>query len=270
MYYSAALRGIALAINRDRISAIHFINAYWRHFVQATTSHSDDFDRSELIEGFQDEIHSLGFGHWIFSAACHLHELDDPSVRRVSTYPKGFIEDYNRNQFYQVDPSTAYWLSHGKAASYRKVRRSVSLSARQNQLMDLNRDLDVNRGILMPLRNVLGFKSVVALSFDGSIEELNSYIKDVEDKILSLSLKFNRNVLSRHKSTFLQHSKPLLTAKQTKVIRLVAEGLQTKQVADSLAISINSVDKHIANIKSSLRAKTTASAVALSLQWELI
>jgi len=261
---------IALAINRDRISAIQVIDVYWRHFVQATTIHSDSFDRSELIEEFQGEMNSLGFGHWIFSAACHLHELDDAYVTRVSSYPRGFVEDYNKNKFYQVDPSTAYWLSHHKAASYRKVRRSVTLSARQNRLMDLNRDLGVNRGILIPLRNVLGFKSVVALSFDGSIEELNSYITDVEDKILSLSLRFNRHILSRHKSTFLQHSKPLLTAKQTKVIRLVAEGLQTKQVADCLAISINAVDKHIANIKSSLHAKTTASAVALSLQWELI
>ena len=238
--------------------------------MQATTIHSDNFHRSEFIEEFQNEMHRLGFGRWIFSAASYLHKLDDPDVTRVSSYPREFIEDYNNCQFHQVDPSTPYWLSRDKAASYRKVRRSVTLSARQNQLMELNRDIGVNKGILIPLQNVLGFKSVVALSFDGSIEELNTYIKDVEDKILSLSLTFNRNVLSRHKSTFLDHSKPLLTPKQTKVIRLIAEGLQTKQVADSLAISINAVDKHIANIKTCLLAKTTASAVALSLQWELI
>jgi len=136
--------------------------------------------------------------------------------------------------------------------------------------MDLNRDIGVNKGSLMPLQNVLGFKSMVALSFDGSIKELNTYIKDVEDKLFSLSMTFNRNILSRYKSTFLDHSKPLLTPKQTTVIRLIAEGLQTKQVADSLTISINAVDKHIANIKTCLFAKTTASAVALSLQWELI
>ena len=238
--------------------------------MQATTIHSDHFHDSELIGDFQNEMHRLGFGRWIFSAASHLHKLDDPNVTRVSSYPRGFVEDYNNHQFYQVDPSTPYWLSHHKAASYRKVRRSVTLSARQNQLMDLNRDMSVNKGILIPLQNVLGFKSMVALSFDGSIDELNTYIKQVEERIFSLSMTFNRNVLSRYKSTFLKHSKPLLTPKQTEVITLIAEGLQTKQVADRLDISINAVDKHIANIKTALFAKTTASAVALSLQWELI
>ncbi len=238
--------------------------------MQLTTTHSNDLCDSVVLENFQNEMESLGFGRWIFSAASHLHKPNDLNVARVSSYPKGFVENYNSSQFYEVDPSTPYWLSHHKAASYRKVRSSVALSVRQKQLMDLNRDFGVNKGIVIPLQNVLGFKSMAALSFDGSISELNSYIENVGDELFSLSMAFNRNILSRHRSIFLNHTKSLLTPKQTKVITLIAQGLQTKQVADRLAISINAVDKHIANIKTSLLATTTASAVALAVQWELI
>lgn len=238
--------------------------------MQPTTIHSHDFADPAPLEAFERHMSSLGFGRWIFSAASLLHKPSDPNVTRISSYPREFIEHYNSAHFNQLDPSTPYWLSQHKAASYRKVRRSTPLSLRQQQLMDLNKEHDVNRGIVIPLHNVLGFKAVMALSFDGSIAELNSYINAVEDEIFSASLAFNRSFLLRHKSLFLTPSKALLTPRQIKVIALIAQGLQTQQVADSLAISINAVDKHIANIKSSLCAPTTAAAVALALQWQLI
>ena len=238
--------------------------------MKAITYHSNDFSDSALLKPFQDKIETLGFGHWIYSATNNLHKTTTTNVKRISSYPKEFIEDYNRCNFYQIDPSTPYWLSNNKPASYRKVRSSVNLSARQNQLMDLNREHKVNKGIVIPLNNFLGFKAVMALSFDGSIEDLNTYIVDVGNELFSLSSVFNRNFLSRHKSVFLNHPKSLLTRQQCRVIRLLAQGLLTKQIADYLGISANGVDKHIANIKRALSAKTTAEAVVLAVQWELI
>lgn len=238
--------------------------------MKAITYHSNDFRDSTLLKPFQDNIESLGFGHWIYSAVDNQHETTSTNVKRISSYPKGFIDDYNSYNFHQVDPSTPYWLSNNKPASYRKVRRSVKLSARQSQLMDLNREYKVNKGILIPLNNFLGFKAVMALSFDGSIEDLNTYIVDVESELFSMSSAFNRNILSRQKSDFLNHSNSILTRQQYRVIKLLAQGLLTKQIADYLDISANGVDKHIANIKRVLSAKTTAEAVVLAVQWELI
>jgi LuxR family transcriptional regulator, activator of conjugal transfer of Ti plasmids len=213
---------------------------------------------------------SLGFGHWIYTAVTSLHKPSNMDVSRISSYPKSFVDDYNRNHFSQVDPSTPYWITHKQPASYRKIRRSVTLSAKQKELMNLNWDNRVNKGIAIPLSNVLGFKAMLALSFDGSIEELNAYIEDVQEELFSASQAFNREILSRHKSHFLNLDAPLLTPQQTKVMTLLTQGLLTKQIADSLCISANGVDKHIANIKSALSAKTTAEAVALSVQWGLI
>lgn len=238
--------------------------------MKAKTYHSSHFSDASLIKPFQDKIETLGFGQWIYSAVDNLHKKTATNVKRISSYPKEFIDDYNQCNFDQVDPSTPYWLSNSKPASYRKVRRSVNLSAKQSQLMELNREHKVNKGLVLPLDNVLGFKAVMALSFDGSIEDLNTYITDVEAELFLLSSTFNNNYLSCHKADFINHEKRLLTPQQSRIIRLLAQGLLTKQIADYLNISANGVDKHIANIKQALSAKTTAQAVVLAVQWQLI
>jgi len=234
-----------------------------------TTYHLDFHDRAAFAE-LDHQMISLGFGQWIFSSVANNHLSTNTAVQRVSSYPRGFIDDYNHHGFSTVDPSTPYWLTHNEAASYRKVRRSVSLSPKQKNLMNLNRDHGVNKGIVIPLSNVLGFKSVLALSFEGTIEELNTYIGDVRNTLFSTSKSFNRQFLSRHKSHFLNSNIPSLTPQQARILSLLAQGLLTKQIADRLSISANGVDKHVAKIKYSLSAKTTAEAVALSIQWQLI
>jgi len=238
--------------------------------VEAITQHTSDFNEIAELQLFQEKIEKLGFGHWIYSAVDNQHNTTATNVKRISSYPKRFISDYNDGNFFQVDPSTPYWLSNNNPASYRKVRCSVKLSAKQYQLMDLNKEHKVNKGILIPMSNVLGFKSVMALSFDGSIEDLNTYIVDVENELFLSSLLFNRKLLSCNKSMFLNKSKPLLTRQQLRVTSLLAQGLLTKQIADQLNISANGIDKHVANIKRALSAKTTAQAVVRAVQWELI
>ena len=238
--------------------------------MKPTTIHYNNYSDSALFDALQQKMASLGFDQWIYSSAITLHKSDNMAVNRISSYPEKFIDDYNGHCFSDVDPSTPYWLSCDQAASYRKIRRTVTLSARQKSLMSLNADHQVNKGIVIPLRNVLGFKAVLALSFDGTIAELNSYIDEVQAELLSTSLAFNRQCLFSQSAYFINTDKPTLTQQQTKILTFIAQGLLTKQIADILSISANGIDKHIANIKHALSAKTTAEAVTYALQWGLI
>ena len=222
--------------------------------------HTDHFQR----------LNAMGFGRWIYSAVPNYHLRNKPQANRVSTYPAGFIESYNQLDFASVDPFTPYWLEHTNPASFRKVRRSVALNPKQKELMTLNADFDVNRGIAFPLTNVIGFKAVLALSFDGSLTELNSYIAAVEDELKNISRCCNEQFLRHHRATFLNSNAPQLTAQQKRVLGLLADGKLTKQIADILSISLNAVDKHIANIKITLSARTSVEATALALQWHII
>ena len=229
---------------------------------------ANNFDGDNL-DNFR-RLKAMGFGRWIYSAMPNYHDRKNTKVNRVSTYPIGFIESYNQLDCASIDPFTPYWFEHTDPASFRKVRQSASLNPRQKELMALNADFDVNRGIVFPLTNVIGFKAVLALSFDGSLTELNTYIPAVEDELRAISRCCNEQFLRHHRATFLSSDVPKLTDRQTQVLGLLANGKLTKQIADMLSMSLNAVDKHIANIKVVLSARTSVEAVALALQWHII
>lgn len=236
----------------------------------ATTKHFSRIDAQPLFEELLGTARKMGFGQWIYSAVPTCHPADDPRVNRISSYPGGFIDEYNGAGFAAIDPSTPYWIRHESPASYRTVRRSVVLSSRQLKLMGLNHDYRVNKGVVIPIANVIGFKAVLALAYDGLGTELDSHLAEICEELVPAARTFNQQFLLRHKAHFLNHRLPKLTMQQKRVAALLARGHLTKQVADTLDISINAVDKHIAGIKQAMHSRTLPQAVAMAVQWDLI
>jgi DNA-binding CsgD family transcriptional regulator len=239
-------------------------------FMSPTTKHYSRIDAQPLFEELLGTVRKMGFGQWIYSAVPICHPADDPCVNRISSYPDGFIDDHNGADFAAIDPSTPYWIRHESPASYRTVRRSVALSSRQLKLMSLNHEYRVNKGVVIPIANVIGFKAVLALAYDGSDKELDSHLAKMCKELVPASRTFNQQFLLRHKAHFLNHRLPKLTMQKKRVAALLARGHFTKQVADMLGISVNAVDKHIAGIKQAMHSRTLAEAVAMAVQWELI
>jgi len=66
-------------------------------------------------------------------------------------------------------------------------------------------------------------------------------------------------------------SKPLpLTNREQEILKLVAEGLTSQQIADQLHIGLRTVQYHRTNIHAKLRIKDTAGLVKYALQHKLI
>jgi DNA-binding CsgD family transcriptional regulator len=61
-----------------------------------------------------------------------------------------------------------------------------------------------------------------------------------------------------------------LTAREIDVIRLLARGLQTKQMARELGISIKTADNHIQNVYSKIGVSTRAAAAVFAMQHGLV
>jgi HD-GYP domain-containing protein (c-di-GMP phosphodiesterase class II) len=61
-----------------------------------------------------------------------------------------------------------------------------------------------------------------------------------------------------------------LTARETDVIRLLARGLQTKQIARALGISIKTADNHIQNVYGKIGVSTRAAAAVFAMQHGLV
>jgi DNA-binding NarL/FixJ family response regulator len=59
-----------------------------------------------------------------------------------------------------------------------------------------------------------------------------------------------------------------LSSRERQVLKLVAEGMTTRQIAETLFLSPKTVEKHRANLKTKLGAKTTADLVAFAIQGE--
>jgi len=62
----------------------------------------------------------------------------------------------------------------------------------------------------------------------------------------------------------------LLTPREKEVLRLIADGLSTKEIADKLSISFRTVETHRVNIGRKLRTANTAEMVKLAILYKLI
>ncbi|UCF93132.1 MAG: response regulator transcription factor [Desulfobacterales bacterium] len=60
--------------------------------------------------------------------------------------------------------------------------------------------------------------------------------------------------------------KPVLTTRETEVLKLIAEGKANKEIADALFISVHTVERHRANIMEKLNLKKTADLVRYAIQ----
>ena len=73
----------------------------------------------------------------------------------------------------------------------------------------------------------------------------------------------NPNVRGQSQEKFLNgclggRKAAMLTSRQTEVLKLVAEGLANKEIADSLSISIKTVEKHRQEVMNRLNIHNTA------------
>lgn len=57
-----------------------------------------------------------------------------------------------------------------------------------------------------------------------------------------------------------------LTAREAEVLALVADGLESKQIARDLHLSPDTVRTHVANVLTKVHARTRAQAVAIAIR----
>lgn len=80
----------------------------------------------------------------------------------------------------------------------------------------------------------------------------------------------NRTGLPVLPETYERIDRQLLSARETDVLALLAEGMGSKQIADALCISVNTVHRHRQNILAALQVNNTAAAVQIGLRLRLI
>jgi DNA-binding CsgD family transcriptional regulator len=137
-------------------------------------------------------------------------------------------------------------------------------------LLRLNREFRVTQGIVIPLRDVFGFTGMLACSFEGTERQLRESWQAQAAAFLEQVRQHHGQILSRYARPLTRDAVPELSARQREIVRLLANGLSTEDVADALRISVHTVNKHVAMLKQSMGAETLAHATALAARWGLI
>lgn len=105
--------------------------------------------------------------------------------------------------------------------------------------------------------------------------ELKSYLGDLLQGKLALSPSVAMRVLEFFRADTAGEpeaapSKANLTQRELEILRLVAKGLQTKEVAEMLDISVNTVSHHIKKIYTKLNIHNRAQAVSAAAELRLL
>jgi DNA-binding NarL/FixJ family response regulator len=96
--------------------------------------------------------------------------------------------------------------------------------------------------------------------------------KEVDDKALGQLIKvINRYQDIRHNNgTRLDSHQNPLTTREREILSLLVDGLGTRDIAELLSISINTVRNHIQHILQKLQVNSRLEAVAIAVKDELV
>jgi DNA-binding CsgD family transcriptional regulator len=226
--------------------------------------------RADKLWSSMEKLFSeTGFRCWSYTAApaCPVPSVDSP---RVTTYPRDHVRQCIEHNLLARCPGLMFAFRHTRPALFKTVRASTPMTRQFGALIRLNREFGVTRGVVVPLRDVFGFIGMVALEFAGSDRALLDLWHEKQEFLLQEIAQFNNSILTRHPRCFTRDALPALTQRQREIIRLLGEGLNTQDLADSLHVSIDTINKHNAAIKRQLGTKTSAQTTALAARWGLI
>jgi DNA-binding CsgD family transcriptional regulator len=220
------------------------------------------------------QLHSLleplGFSRWSYCAVPTCYALGPPEPVRIITYPEGWVREFVKRGFAAYSPVLAYAMAHQGPGDFSQIGDQGIRAVRLRELLELNHGFGVTNGFVLTLRRGLGMTGALALVFDGDARDCARTFSQHAWAIDARVRELHRTVLDRYASVFCAGLVPSLTDRQLDVVRLLALGLGSAAIAESLGVSIHTVDKHVALAKRTLGVRSSAQLTAMSLRWGLI
>ncbi len=215
-------------------------------------------------------LESLGFLRWSYCAVPTCYALGRPDPVRVITYPRGWVREFVERGFASYSPVLAYAMAWRSPGNFSEVGDQGIRAVRLPALTELNHGFGVRNGFVLPLREGLGMTGALPLVFDGSARECVRTFQQHGPSIEARARELHRTMLERHAGVFCAGLVPQLSERQLEVVRLLALGLGSDAIAESLGLSIHTVDKHVAAAKKRLGVRSSAQLTAMALRWGLI
>lgn len=214
--------------------------------------------QSELLTGLRQRVEPWGVTH---VAACVMVDADRRfKVGRLFGNPNmAWADSYFRDQLYLDDPVVTFALTAQKAEFWDEAFRPDRITNAARRVLSIAAEAGARDGYLVPVPLHTG--EIMIVSYQG--ERLERH-PDVAGVLRGLAhyygveaqrLHLNRRAAGRSLSS--------LTGRQMEIMNLVMLGRRNREIAETLSLSVKTVEYHLANIHAQLGATNTKEAVAI-------
>lgn len=112
-----------------------------------------------------------------------------------------------------------------------------------------------------------GFEQFICHFIDAMQQEIISALPEQKWLNILTDREYRRKVITRKE---LFHSLAMLSSRELQCLSLIADGLNTKEVAEQLFLSNETVSTHAKSIRQKMDCKNIAEAVAKAFRWGLL
>lgn len=224
--------------------------------------------RERLFDVFKHAMLQLGFDRVNFSILSD-SELDPSALGfgLISTYPDDWQGHYAENDLSKIDPVVKWAIGTNRPFRWKDIERRVHLSRRQLAFLREGEAAGLYNGVGIPFSGSAFQVGGVALATSlpsahqlSNLDLLAAYGNQFYAVYKRLVIGDRRNNLTGIK----------LTEREREVLIRVAHGRLNHEIAEALAVGVDTVEFHLKNIYVKLNANNRASAVAIGLTSGLI
>ena len=186
--------------------------------------------------------------------------VTSPFTVAVSNYPEILQQTYELNHYVRIDPLVRHALSSVEMSTWTDQR-----FAGDPKVLQAARTAGVRSGVSQPTRGLHGVGGLLNLSgYERDIEP--GEVEEKKIKIIWLANIAHQGLSRYLVSNFMPAAEVRLTEREVTVLRWVAEGKSSEEVAEILNLSERTVNFHINNANAKLGTPNrTAAAVHAAL-----
>jgi len=198
-----------------------------------------------------------------------LTSLRGRKIGRVSwaKIPDGYYDAYMHGRWDQIDPVVACSLRAIRPFLWSDVIERTELTEPQVRFMEECRNLKVQSGVVFPFHGPGHHLDIVSISRrTGEAPDRESF-----GLLHAISAQtWNRFLELSEEQPFLDPEGAPLTPREIEILRWCKAGKTRSDIGEILSISSKTVEYHLSNIMTKLRANNQITAVVIAIQRGLI
>lgn len=224
-------------------------------FIDSTNSAADS---NEVFRIFEKAIAHYGYDRTIY---CVIGPSAQPAI--ICNYPDEWISYYGRKGYVRTDPARLHCAVSRRPFLWADVTRG--LEKVRTLIFDEAAECGVRDGLGIPLHEPSGETKGIALASSAGGAEARPHLSQLHMLAMQFHLAYTARQTPSREATEI-----VLTAKETEVLKWLAQGKSKWVVGELLSISEHAVSFHCRNIFKKLGVSSTRMAVVKALQMGLI